>query len=390
MNRRLIIKKLLREAVGVPSDLMKATHYIYDAFISKLSSFDPSDEEPQHRTIKFSNPISLGDMVFDKVKFNFNIILSSQLDEVIILGWNTSERLAVDGTKIIGVGDYDTIDIGIRLAGPDDRPITNDEVINAIKKDETNSVSSISHELIHIYNQYKEKYRNIIQLGQYSAYSSINFNIRPINTFLRYLYFITNAENLVRPGEIYSIMVRNKINKQGFYDALLNTRTFKTLKDIENFSYEKFREELKNHMSEIERIFNHLDINYSDMSEDEKVDKILELLLINISNKTMSSMVDAYTTPIERVFGLSDDKTEVLSKLEKTARKFVNNPEKYYLYQQKRMNMISKKVIQKISKVYSLLESKNNSIVDWDAHLKYGVGKKPIDTELKSYREKRV
>jgi hypothetical protein len=73
-----------------------------------------------------------------------------------------------------------------------------------------------------------------------------------------------------------------------------------------------------------------------------------------------------------------------------TDEAFVNDPEKYYLYQQKNMRRISRNVIQKISKIYSLLESKKNGITNWDAYLKYYVGKTPIDTEVKTYHKKRI
>jgi transcriptional regulator of heat shock response len=143
-------------------------------------------------------------------------------------------------------------------------------------------------------------------------------------------------------------------------------------------------------MGRIEEIFDQVNIDYSNMSEDEKIDKILRVLLYNIINKTMEKISDNYITPVESIFGVSEEKDKIMNSLMKNAKRFVNDPEKYYLYQQKNMRRISRNVIQKISKIYSLLESKKNSITNWDAYLKYYVGKTPIDTEVKTYHKKRI
>jgi len=185
-------------------------------------------------------------------------------------------------------------------------------------------------------------------------------------------------------------MKQNNVTKKDFYDSLIETKTFKILKEIQNFSYEKFREDLKNHMSRIEEIFDSIDIDYSNMSEEEKIDRILKVLLFNIINKTLENISDNYITPIESLFGVSEEKDKIMDSLLKNAKRFVNDPEKYYLYQEKNMRRISRNVIQKISKVYSLLESKKNSITNWDAYLKYYIGETPIDTEVKTYIKKRI
>lgn len=390
MNRRLYIKKLLREAVGVPSNLMDVSYMIYDKFIDVLPSFDTSDEDTQYKTAYLDEPVFLGDMEIDSVEFRFDMTLTSQLSDVIILGWNMTTTSTVSDTKVRKTSHTGRIRIGIRLAGPDSKIISTDDVVDVVEKDKVESISSISHELGHIYNDFKSQFVNVKKLSQYGAFQSLNFGLPPINQFLHYLYFITEIENIVRPSEIYSQMKQNNVTKKDFYDSLIETKTFKILKEIQNFSYEKFREDLKNHMSRIEEIFDSIDIDYSNMSEEEKIDRILKVLLFNIINKTLENISDNYITPIESLFGVSEEKDKILDSLMKNAKRFVNDPEKYYLYQEKNMRRISRNVIQKISKVYSLLESKKNSITNWDAYLKYYIGETPIDTEVKTYNKKRI
>jgi hypothetical protein len=390
MNRRLYIKKLLREAVGVPSNLMEVSYVIYDKLIDILPSFDTSDEDAQYKTVYLDEPIFLGDMEIDSVEFRFNMTLTSQLNEVMVLGWNMTSTSTVSDTKVRKISHTGRIRIGIGLAGPNNKIISTDDIVDLVERYKVESISSISHELGHIYNDFKSEFVNVKKLSQYGALQSINFNIPPINQFLHYLYFITEIENIVRPGEIYSQMKQNNVTKKDFYDSLIGTKTFKELKNIQNFSYENFREDLKNHMGRIEEIFDQVNIDYSNMSEDEKIDKILRVLLYNIINKTMEKISDNYITPIESIFGVSEEKDKIMNSLMKNAKRFVNDPEKYYLYQQKNMRRISRNVIQKISKIYSLLESKKNSITNWDAYLKYYVGKTPIDTEVKTYHKKRI
>ena len=390
MNRRLYIKKLLREAVGVPSNLMEVSYVIYDKLIDILPSFDTSDEDAQYETVYLDEPIFLGDMEIDSVEFRFNMTLTSQLNEVMVLGWNMTSTSTVSDTKVRKISHTGRIRIGIGLAGPNNKIISTDDIVDLVERYKVESISSISHELGHIYNDFKSEFVNVKKLSQYGALQSINFNIPPINQFLHYLYFITEIENIVRPGEIYSQMKQNNVTKKDFYDSLIGTKTFKELKNIQNFSYENFREDLKNHMGRIEEIFDQVNIDYSNMSEDEKIDKILRVLLYNIINRTMEKISDNYITPVESIFGVSEEKDKIMNSLMKNAKRFVNDPEKYYLYQQKNMRRISRNVIQKISKIYSLLESKKNSITNWDAYLKYYVGKTPIDTEVKTYHKKRI
>lgn len=390
MNRRLYIKKLLREAVGVPSNLMDVSYTIYDKLIDVLPSFDTSDEDAQYETVYLDEPMFLGDMEIDSVEFRFDITLKGQLSDVIILGWSTTSSSDVSGTKVRKVPQNGRIRIGIRLAGPDSKIISTDDVVDVVEKDKVESITSISHELGHIYNDFKSQFVNVKKLSQYGAFQSLHFGLPPINQFLHYLYFITEIENIVRPSEIYSQMKQNNVTKKDFYDSLIETKTFKMLKEIQNFSYEKFREDLKNHMSRIEEIFDSVDIDYSNMSEEEKIDKMLKLLLFNIINRTLRHISDNYISRIESIFGVSEEKEKILDSLIKNAKRFVNDPEKYYLYQEKNMRRISRNVIQKISKVYSLLESKKNSITNWDAYLKYYIGETPIDTEVKTYNKKRI
>jgi hypothetical protein len=316
--------------------------------------------------------------------------LTSQLNEVMVLGWNMTSTSTVSDTKVRKISHTGRIRIGIGLAGPNNKIISTDDIVDLVERYKVESISSISHELGHIYNDFKSEFVNVKKLSQYGALQSINFNIPPINQFLHYLYFITEIENIVRPGEIYSQMKQNNVTKKDFYDSLIGTKTFKELKNIQNFSYENFREDLKNHMGRIEEIFDQVNIDYSNMSEDEKIDKILRVLLYNIINRTMEKISDNYITPVESIFGVSEEKDKIMNSLMKNAKRFVNDPEKYYLYQQKNMRRISRNVIQKISKIYSLLESKKNSITNWDAYLKYYVGKTPIDTEVKTYHKKRI
>lgn len=390
MNRRLYIKKLLREAVGVPSNLMEVSYVIYDKLIDILPSFDTSDEDAQYETVYLDEPIFLGDMEIDSVEFRFDMTLTSQLNEVMVLGWSMTSSSNVSDTKVRKTSHTGRIRIGIGLAGPNNKIISTDDIVDLVERYKVESISSISHELGHIYNDFKSEFVNVKKLSQYGALQSINFNLPPINQFLHYLYFITEIENIVRPGEIYSQMKQNNVTKKDFYDSLIGTKTFKELKNIQNFSYENFREDLKNHMGRIEEIFDQVNIDYSNMSEDEKIDKILRVLLYNIINKTREKISDNYITPMESIFGVSEEKDKIMNSLTKNAKRFVNDPEKYYLYQEKNMKRVSRNVIQKISKVYSLLESKKNSITNWDAYLKYYVGKTPIDTEVKTYHKKRI
>jgi hypothetical protein len=131
-----------------------------------------------------------------------------------------------------------------------------------MKKEKIEFISSITHELKHKYDKFKKPKTSLTARGEYITFTNNNFeNIVPINRFLHNLYFTHTIENLVRPSELAGAIDAGEITKKGFYKFLTNERVFKQLKEIQGFTYEGFREQLKNDIDKIKTSFDNNDVN---------------------------------------------------------------------------------------------------------------------------------
>jgi hypothetical protein len=92
---------------------------------------------------------------------------------------------------------------------------------------------------------------------------------------MKYSYYIQIAENLVRPTELASRMVQKGITKDQFYDFFNSDEIIVELKNIKNFTYEYLIESLNDQMDQIDDLLMHLDIDITDMSDDEKIKETL-------------------------------------------------------------------------------------------------------------------
>jgi hypothetical protein len=95
------------------------------------------------------------------------------------------------------------------------------------------------------------------------------------------------------------------------------------------------------------------------------------------------------TNFFEAFMGLSGDKEELFKKIIKKASKFENNVENFYLYEEKNFKTVSREVMKKISKLYSLTnKTEKTSILDWDLHHEINKTYEKIDKDYKYKKNK--
>jgi len=382
-----LIKKIIREAQGVPEGILDSAEKLYDLSLSKLKKYNPSKEKKSY-IIKTNMDIS--DYNIQKINLKIDFTETDQVDEVVLLSMAFGHRSEfVDSTlRLVNIISPNEISVSIDFAGPEDTE--NSDLLNFFIKDKTYITSSLSHELQHAFNFYKEGGESLIGMSQYIGYQKTSFPFEPIHSFLHYLYFIHNTESLVRPTEVASFMKSGEIDKQGFYDFILNNKTYQMFKTINNFTYEGLREQLKSDMSSIDYFFDRIDLEDIPETDDGKVDELLKLVYVNLVNNSLSTTKHLMSNNfLEQFLGFVGEKDKLFDKIIKFFRRFEKDPKQFYIYEEKNFKHVSTIMMKKISKVYALAKENPKSIKDWELHQKINNTNENIDLDYKFKTKKK-
>ena len=194
-------------------------------------------------------------------------------------------------------------------------------------------------------------------------------------------------ENLVRPTEFASLMKTHDIDKKAFYNFLTNSKMYTMMKDINNFTYEGLRSDLKNYIPEIDRVLNNVTDKTFD-SDEEKIDEILRLVYINLVNNTLDMAKSLMTNNFfEDMMGFRGEKDVLFKKIVKSVIKFESNIKNFYLYEEQKFKYISGIMMKKLSKLYSMAKDEKSSIQNWDLHHKINRTNENIKADYKFKRK---
>jgi carbamoylphosphate synthase large subunit len=158
-------------------------------------------------------------------------------------------------------------------------------------------------------------------------------------------------------------------------------------------------------MDRIDALFDHAGIEYDNMTEEEKINKLMEIVYINLINAKkdtfdkMTSNSRSMFDDFMRQMGMPVPKGENEEGFDKVRNKYLNHLIKYrdredefFVDECERFNYEATKLIKRLIKIYSLIpddkEQTNESIIDWDLHQKIMEkkhGKRNISTEYKKW-----
>ena len=370
---RDLIKKILREEVGVPSGIADSAQKLYNDIISRLKRKAITGNSNFILTFKNTNgKYSFSDYQdFENIKVEFEFDGYSETDThigILILGLGHNGQSQLDnGFKLTNV-DTDNIKLSINLAIPESiNEVDNKIIIKTLEDNRQMIISSLSHELKHAYDGYKKPTETVKTRAAYSAYSNTRFSIEEINEFVYYLYFITAIENLVRPSEIYSLMQQGEISQKDFLNFISSNRTYSTLKKINEFSLDKLIESLKQKPEQVDDLLSNVEDYEMPDSIDEKINDLLKVIYLELQKKTLQRAHSMLTNNFfEAMFGLSDEKMKFLNSFESEILKFKNNPLKYFEFQEKKFKFVSGKMMKRLSKLYSLAKPNPIKLVNKD------------------------
>jgi hypothetical protein len=396
--------RYITEALGVPDNILGAAEELFDIVAQNIKSINYKSDE-----YNFDGNIDI------ELGYNKKIVIDHY--EILV---QVKEFDEYDGKpEIMSMGMGQTFKFDRDLMMKKTKQSSNasftitfvvptewepNQLYDTLMGDKNEHLASIAHELKHKYDKQAKRIDLIGRDVKYTANQKISTFAIPVidQKFFRYLYYISIAENLVRPTEVASKLKSENITKSQFREFLENNRVYKELIQIKNFTYEDLINEMYQSMDRVDALFDHIGMDTTQMTDQEKVEKVLELVYINLANikvETFDDMVsnteDMLKGFLKQMMGsvpsfLDDDSD---NKMEQLRKKFISgvikyekNPLKFFQVECEKFNYIATKMLKKIGKLYAMAkddEPVNESIINWGLHQKLmekKYGKKPIRT----------
>lgn len=353
---RDIIKKVLREALGVPEGIVSASRKLYDEFTSYFFNAITQGVNEYDFYVTPNNPMNIGGLVIDEVNFVVTIHENKRADEVDVVSMGVGGKVEVenDPKPIMKVKDKGGVVLfQMDIVVPEDWKES--DVIDYFNKNRPKIISSFTHEMKHEFDDFKKPFMSVKDRLDYEMAKEMMQGVNSLRKFAFLMYFTHRIENLVRPSELASLIDTEQITKKEFVDFVKNNNTYKMLDDARNLSLESMKSEMLGEVGRIKKLFDNNDIDYDGMSDEEIVDEMLDIFYITMSNQKMNRFLDIMSDNIfERLIGFSGSKLKNVEKYQNYVSKFESNPKEFYNYEFGKMKNVSDKMIRKLYKLYDL------------------------------------
>lgn len=386
------MKKKLIESVGVPENLIETAKDVYNLYLDHLNELDELEEVIEYPMMIEDYDFRISDYEFEEMRITTELIVRDLgRTELAGAGFELGGGSLTDKYNRVDYDmDFNKVNLHISvLIQPDN---TLEDLINLIEQSRVKLTRVLSHELKHAYDVFKKPHEKTTNRTDYSVYSSRNFlNVKPLNRLIFHLYFMSGIENLVKPSEFATMLDLLDISKTEFYNFMSNDKMYRQIVSARNFTYEKLKSDLLSDTTNSRAALNDLDVNTESMSDEEIVDKILELFYINMVNWRVETLEQALpTNPFSFLFGESEKDTDMRNLLEKYVEKLSShqdNPKMFYKEIEKDFKSVGNEMIKKIGKTFSLIKDKkvNESIPDFDIWTEVIAVKPKLTTKIKRY-----
>ena len=403
--------KFINEALGVPDSILTAAEEMFDIVVNDVKSIDEKED-----TYAFSGDLDfeLGDkkkIVIDGYELTVNVEELDGYDgNVLIMSMGMGQSFNFDREVMMKrIEPSTTAEIEITFGVSENwEP---HELYDTIMKERVKYLSSIAHELKHKYDKQAKELDLVGRDAEYTATQRMStFGIPVIDhKFFRYMYYISIAENLVRTTEVASELKSKNITKSQFKEFLENNNVYKEFIEIKNFTFNSLIEGMKEQMDRVDALLEYIGADPENMSENEKIDEVLNLVYVNLVNLRMGIFNDMISDKADEIrnflklmsknvpsFMEDDDKEKMdnlRSKFLNYLIKFQNDPTEFFVAECEKFNYISTKMLKKISKLYAMAKDDeqpvSESIINWELHQKLmekKYGKRKIETEFKFKR----
>lgn len=394
------MKKKLHEALGVPENIIESAIKLYDYISAYISSLRDIESEDVHK-IEIIGNFRISDMNLNKV--NLTVELNkNKIDNFVLLGMGQSSENKINSMfQMEAIVKPDEIDMSIDIATPEN--FKDEELTEFIQSNKKYLIPIIAHELKHGYDMFKKNTYNLYKKVEYNVFSENNFGkIKPLTDFLFNSYYIHHIENLVRPTELAAQIQLEKITPEQFKKFFLENKIYQTLKKIKDFTIEQLKDELASYIVEINDLLQHVGEHYG--SVQEKIDRVLELFYINITNWKNDKIIKyIYPFGINNplfAFMQTSERNNYLNEFFKKSEKYENNYLSFFKDEEKYQRYTASNMIKKLARLYELtyknidepmkpkpILPENKSIWNWDLYHEIKGTNKPIVTKIKTKDE---
>ena len=384
--------KFINEALGVPENILDAADMLYDIVERDIKSIDRiQDGYEFDGDIEFE----LGDkkkVMIDSYELKVNIEEIEDQEgvlDIISMGMGGAFGFNRD-VYMKETQPSTTLELTITFAvGENWEP---EGLIRKMEEERDEHVSSLAHEIKHKYDKQSKQFGLMGPDAEYQATQRRgNFGIPAIDrVFYRYMYYIHAIENLVRPTEVAYTMKRKNITKSQFKEFLENNRVYRELVEIKNFTFDDFISQLKEQEERLDKLIEHIDEDPSNMTLDEKINRVLEVAYIDLVNNRMElfmimtehamddflkfgSQLGLLPSGTEEKVKQLEKTDEVRQKFLKYVMKYEKNPTKFFENEIENFQYVANKMIKKISKLFAMAkddEPVSESIINWELHQK--------------------
>lgn len=347
------IRKNINEALGVPENIHETSLKVFDRIYNWSKNLKKVDFKSGvgARTI-IRGDFRVADYNFSNVKIQLGVEKFEQLDEPQLISMvNRSESKKTEDFRLQTIKKK-SIDLLILIGVPEDFKYKNiSEFILSNKKE---IVENLSHEIKHAYDHFKTPYDSTTRRAEYQAVISLNTGIPSVDKFIHDIYFSSVNENLVRPSEIASAIKNNEISQKDFLDFLKSNETYQTLKRISKFNFETFKREILEDKSAINSFLRHVGEKPKNLTDEQKLNLILEKVYQGITNAKIEKFSEALTHNFfEQLMGFEGEKKKVFDRFVQQNSKFTN-PEDFYRFYEKRFHTVGNEMMKKIAKLYAI------------------------------------
>jgi hypothetical protein len=385
------MKNKLNEALGVPENIIESAINLYDyifAYVSTLRDIESQDEYQ----IQIIGNFRISDMNLRKINLKIELH-KNNIENFILIGMGQASENVINSLfQMEAKIKKDETDLSIDLASPEE--FEDKQLVDFLSKNKKYLISILAHELKHAYDMFKKNTYNLLKKVEYGVYSEANFaGLKPLTEFLFNSYYIHNIENLVRPTELAAQIKLEQITPEQFKDFFLGNKIFQTLKKIKDFSYEQLKNDLMDYEPKIDDLLKRIGENYGTL--EEKVDRVLELFYINLTNWKNEKIIN-YIYPMGTdnplfQFFQTPEKENYLNYFFKKTGKYEDDYVSFFKDEEKFQKYTAFNLIKKLGRLYELTHKnvmkENKSIWDWESYQKIKGNNNSITNKIKTKEE---
>lgn len=349
------MKKNIREAVGVPSNIHETSEKIYKKIYSWVKNLKEEDLEPGVGAQKdFRGKFQIADYPFSTIRVKLGVEPHKKITEPELMSMSVQTQSKKTEDFKLQTLKSKTVNILILILVPKGWDYS--KLPSFFETNKNELIENFSHELKHAYDHYKKEYDSMENRAIYQGAIGSGIGIDAVDKFIHDIYFTSVNENLVRPSEVLSAIKANKISQKDFLNFLTNHVTYQNLKRIQNFTYEKFIQEILSEPKKVDKFLKKLGLDPSTMRDKTKVRRVLEATYNYIVNSTISNYSDMLKQSIlDELIGFQGEQQVMFTNFIKKVTRF-KKPEDFYKYYEKQFKYVADEMIRKISKVYSLVD----------------------------------